>query len=565
MYGHDPKSYRAEGFGAKAGTLFLLNMFKYCDKTIPISGGFKFYCDNEGLLKKLVVFRSYENAAQATCLHSEWDIVSAIHTLHKEFQILPEIFHVPSHQDDHHRIQDLDLPTQMNIEADSLATKALQDGTSQPIVPFDPSCGAMLSINGRAITRNLEATVQRHEHTAPLQEYYCTRFGWSKETLASIDWDIYAMVYTKFQRTRTFFSKFGWKQLPTGGRLHKWTPSFDHRCPSCNQEFETDDHMFQCSHIHRDHWRKDLLRTITDTFSSFLDPELLTILKIGLTSFFTDSSPEFQVRFPTQGTTAHYLPLIEQQNLIGWDQLMRGKMGKLWGPKQHAFAKRYDLTEVSKRWQNRLVRLFANASFRLWEIRNGCRHGIDAATKQLAQQEQAHRELRILYTFRTQVLQQDRGLFQETIEAHLSETTSQIRTWITHNRKLLLHSVKVAKAQMILNTQHLQSFFPRVATIRSTVPAPRAREHIRYHTTRLAAHFPTISMLRSTSRRRQQSVAKKRFNTPDMSCFYNPDALEHAQLPPIDENTPSQTTSPQRRQIRRRRHNIIHLYPDHPG
>jgi hypothetical protein len=36
--------------------------------------------------------------------------------------------------------------TVMNIEADSLATQALKDGLSQPIVPFDPACGAMLSI-----------------------------------------------------------------------------------------------------------------------------------------------------------------------------------------------------------------------------------------------------------------------------------------------------------------------------------------------------------------------------------------------------------------------------------
>ena len=83
----------------------------------------------------------------------------------------------------------------MNIEADALATNALRDGRSQPILPFDPSCGAMLSINGRAITRNIEATIQRHEHTDPIQQYYCKRFGWTEDTFTMIDWDIYAMVY----------------------------------------------------------------------------------------------------------------------------------------------------------------------------------------------------------------------------------------------------------------------------------------------------------------------------------------------------------------------------------
>jgi hypothetical protein len=59
---------------------------------------------------------------------------------------MPQLAHVPSHQDDHFRFEELDLPTQMNIEADALATKALQDGRPQPVVPFDPACGAMLSI-----------------------------------------------------------------------------------------------------------------------------------------------------------------------------------------------------------------------------------------------------------------------------------------------------------------------------------------------------------------------------------------------------------------------------------
>jgi hypothetical protein len=52
VFGCDPRSYRAEGYGAKAGTLFLIHCFTYCNVSIP-EGPFTFYCDNEGLLKKL--------------------------------------------------------------------------------------------------------------------------------------------------------------------------------------------------------------------------------------------------------------------------------------------------------------------------------------------------------------------------------------------------------------------------------------------------------------------------------------------------------------------------------
>jgi hypothetical protein len=78
VFGFDPRLYRAEGHGAKAGILFMIQCFLYCHQPIP-KGQLTFYCDNEGLLKKLTYLRSYTNAVHATCLHSEWDIISSVH------------------------------------------------------------------------------------------------------------------------------------------------------------------------------------------------------------------------------------------------------------------------------------------------------------------------------------------------------------------------------------------------------------------------------------------------------------------------------------------------------
>ena len=194
VFGHDPKSYRAEAHGAKAGSLFLMHLFRYHEHRLqPDDDGFQYYCDNEGLNKKLLVFRTHENALTSTCLHSEWDIISAIHSTHNAFQWMPSLFHVKSHQDDNGDPDMFDLPTLMNIEADALATKALADGASIPQVPFDSATGVMLSIAGRVITRKLEATLNNHEHTGPLLGCYRSRFHWSQKTLTSIDWDAFAI------------------------------------------------------------------------------------------------------------------------------------------------------------------------------------------------------------------------------------------------------------------------------------------------------------------------------------------------------------------------------------
>jgi hypothetical protein len=59
------------------------------------------------------------------------------------------------------------------------------------------------------------------------------------------------------------------------------------------------------------------------------------------------------------------------------------------------------------------------------------------------------------------VLPQDRVLFRETVDEHLLSAVPQLRSWIVHNRKLIQHSVKVAKAQSKLQIHHIQQFFPR--------------------------------------------------------------------------------------------------------
>ena len=123
-FGYDPRSYRAEGYGAKAGTLFILLALKYCDYKVP-SGGFEFHCDNQGLIRKLEGLRDYNNAIYVTCLHSEWDVVSSVYRLHRKFPTMPYLFHVYGHQDSGSSCSSLSLASQMNVEADLLASMEL--------------------------------------------------------------------------------------------------------------------------------------------------------------------------------------------------------------------------------------------------------------------------------------------------------------------------------------------------------------------------------------------------------------------------------------------------------
>ena len=95
-------------------------------------------------------------------MHAEWDVVVSIHRIHQKFQIMPGILHVKGHQDRTNSFDGLDLPAQLNVEADRLATKALLTlGSIKNEVPFDPNTSVLLSIGGRAVTRHVEQVLRQ--------------------------------------------------------------------------------------------------------------------------------------------------------------------------------------------------------------------------------------------------------------------------------------------------------------------------------------------------------------------------------------------------------------------
>jgi hypothetical protein len=319
--------------------------------------------------------------------------------------------------------------------------------------------------------------------------------------------------------------------------------------------------------VSRTKWRRDLIDAIADNFGSYLDPDLLAIIRIGLTNFFHDSHPDFSERFPTGYSSSPYDELIDEQNAIGWEHFIRGKVSAQWNELQYRHTKRYNLQTDAEGWLGKLVKLMANSSFRLWELRNGCRHGTDDATKQQAKKDQAHRELRCLYLQRENVLPQDTKLFRETVDIHLLDTTSQIRDWILHNRRLIGLSVRNFKAHHNKENPRMQSFYRSVRVSRSSLPTNSPTiPPISRVATQVTQHFHRHVTTQTTTRIQKIRPIRKFREVPLLNHF-RVTGTSTSVLPSIQEATELATTSIQRRQIRRRHLNIDNLdkYPDHPG
>ena len=321
VFGYDPSSYRAEISGSRAGLLFICHAHVYCERPFP-TGTLNVYCDNIGYIHKIQKMAEYSLAPVACCLDAEWDILISVHTLLELFSTRPILHHIKGHQDRTIPYDDLDPIAQMNVDADKLATYELHEfGQIYKIVPFDPSCGVALCIDGSTITRNIERSVQEKLFLGPLRSYLCNRFQWSNETFDSIDWESFSQVYSHFPRSRKFFYQFGWKKLPTGARLHSREARYDDRCPSCYCADESDDHLFRCTHQDRRQWRISLIKGIRDKFSTFFDPELLDMLCIGIQCFFRDEVATLHRRFPDPHNSCGAADSISDQSTLSSESL----------------------------------------------------------------------------------------------------------------------------------------------------------------------------------------------------------------------------------------------------
>jgi hypothetical protein len=77
----------------------------------------------------------------------------AVHRLFLQFPTLPSIHHILGHQDRHSALEYLSLASQLNVEADSLATHELNEfAITKPNVPFDPVSLALFQIDDRTAT-----------------------------------------------------------------------------------------------------------------------------------------------------------------------------------------------------------------------------------------------------------------------------------------------------------------------------------------------------------------------------------------------------------------------------
>ena len=261
------------------------------------------------------------------------------------------------------------------MHADELATTGLRRLRPKQRVPIDPDTKVQLHFRDMTITRNLKPTVRELLQSRELQEYYCRRFNWTIDIFDSVDWELFTPVYRKkAKKNLNFTNKYGIKTLPTGERMRRRCGNEDERCCSCGQAIETDDHLFQCKK--RQQYQRQILGAVKRAEKG-MEPNLHRLLKTGIKNYLDgkcdtllhtcrtmmESTPNRAYPYNERQTDLiyeglddgpysnkhskyqEYHLLLAEQEVIGWDNLLRGKFSKEWRRLQ----REYEATQTMKK------------------------------------------------------------------------------------------------------------------------------------------------------------------------------------------------------------------------
>ena len=184
---------------------------------------------------------------------------------------------------------------------------------------------------------------------------------------------------------------------------------------------------------------KELIKFCQDTNVS---EELQLLLIDGISDYLQDSQLECPQQYPDS-----LQELIEEQRIIGWDQLMKGRISTLWITIHLQQLKRRKLTITNFNsgigWSSHLINIIWKNIHSVWITRNLARHGKDQVEQQLKRKQQCIDEISCYYEYKSnnQLLLSPamHSMFYTSLQHHLQSESElhQLQTWLCTYREVI--------------------------------------------------------------------------------------------------------------------------------
>ena len=363
--------------------------------------------------------------------------------------------HIKGHQDDKTPYHKLTRPSQLNVQADELATEALRDQQWDTTPVFHPMPHCKVYLKSKGIYQcNHELLTCRTAF--PLQQsksYFQKRYQWTDHVYDAIDWIAFRNTRKRMDTRHTFVTKLvtGW--LPVNQRQARME-NIPARCPMCSED-ETLDHLVQCSS--RTIWKQDFQTRFSKLLKNqntcpSITKELLQASKQWLAGELEDF-------------TTH------PQAMIGWNLFHRGFLAKTWSERQTFFARTTRPESLIERkakdkltqWPEIIIQFIWTELHQLWKTGCDWVHRKNEQHASTQDQLRANAATRALYKHDTEIGYQDRKIFDITLEKRLEKHTPRdLFAWVASMQPAIFKARKEYIHRSVENMPDIRTFFDKL-------------------------------------------------------------------------------------------------------
>mmetsp|Transcript_7234 Transcript_7234/g.10503 ORF Transcript_7234/g.10503 Transcript_7234/m.10503 type:complete len:666 (-) Transcript_7234:216-2213(-) len=245
-------------------------------------------------------------------------------------------------------------------------------------------------------------------------------------------------------------------------------------CPVCKEHIETMDHVLQCQHEDTTVIKTQLMEDLREALYKGGTPNSVAEgLMTGITWWIQGAAGDTCPRAPGYGkvygpevlATAAYA----EQTKMGWGQLLRGRMSKLWGEAVAKYNNGSNFKETSNRWSKLIIWSLWKVSLGLWTNRNEVLHGKTLTEQEQRKQEAVNTTIQEAYQIYDQensiVAAADRYLFAQPVEELILKQYQYKLCWmrsvttVRHHQKQELEKLR-RQAARFFGAQRPESLAP---------------------------------------------------------------------------------------------------------
>jgi hypothetical protein len=248
-------------------------------------------------------------------------------------------------------------------------------------------------------------------------------------------------------------------------------------CPICKHHPENDNHVCTCPDKRVRNICQSGLKALNGHLTKVhTDPVLQTLFCAALSDWLWSEQTTFDVAPPADHPFAALLSqAITDQNRIGWDQIVRGRLATAWGDcyiSWCAYAYPEKPTATAASWLNKVAAWGLNLFLQLWDHRNSVAHAATSDAQTSISHSHLQAKVKDYYSRSSTLPRADQdAFFRDDIDTFQHCQPYVLAAWIEQVERIFIRHRKEIRQR---HARSRITFYFKPPTPVEPLPAPTA-------------------------------------------------------------------------------------------